>query len=166
MSTSVFLALPLALGMVMNKRPYVSYFYPLPEAHEFFQVLFSSIHLLIWLYHDFHFLLSFLKSHGWVLDWYLYSLELSLLPCPQGMTSGVYSFYSHIHGSWEPYLTPSFRCMKLDQVPNLHSGNFEMSSPRERMQQPSLPPLPNLIFSSHCQHTCVPTQLAKGKARL
>lgn len=68
MGTSVFLALHLALGTVMSKRPYVSYFYPLTEAHEFFQLLFSSIHLLIWLYHDFHFLLSFLKSHVPVLD--------------------------------------------------------------------------------------------------
>lgn len=71
MGTSVFPALLLVLGTVMNKRPYVSYFYPLTEAHEFFLVLFSSIHPLIWLYHDFHFL-SFLKCYGPVLDWYLY----------------------------------------------------------------------------------------------
>lgn len=67
MGTSVFPALSLALGMVMNKRPYVS----LTEAHEFFQDLLSSIHLLMWLYYDFHFL-SFLKFYGPVLDWDVY----------------------------------------------------------------------------------------------
>lgn len=40
---------------------------------------------------------------------------------------------------------------------------LQMSSPRERRQLPSLPPLPALIGSSHCQHACVPTQLAEEK---
>ena len=62
------------------------------------------------------------------------------------------------------YLAPSLRGEKAAQVPNLlHSGNFQMSSPRERRQLPSLPPLPALTGSSHCQHACVPTQLAEEK---